>query len=213
MPPISSSPHIVLVSSYCPPLLILSSSPHIYLISSYCPHLLVPSSQAPSRREAQAAGQASSHPARPQACPGKATTNLPLLSNQIIFLQIPNVDDKLGLRPRKPPRRNLSISPVTFTRAFMNNKLPSLVHLQVRSQTWDSETGEGDSSSTCSRKAKVTKHWFLLLLSCFSGTQNRLLFQVRLKVFRRVGRLAQRETEEGKHQAARQEDSELRVRG
>ena len=27
-------------------------------------------------------------------------------------LKIPNVDDKLGLRPRKPPRRNLSISPV-----------------------------------------------------------------------------------------------------
>ena len=27
-------------------------------------------------------------------------------------VQIPNVDDKLGLKPRKPPRRNLSISPV-----------------------------------------------------------------------------------------------------
>ena len=46
-------------------------------------------------------------------------------------VQIPNVDDKLGLKPRKPPRRNHSISP-------------------VRSHCWESE-GYDDSSS-CSRK-------------------------------------------------------------
>ena len=44
-------------------------------------------------------------------------------------VQIPNVDDKLGLKPRKPPRRNHSISP-------------------VRTHCWESE-GYDDSSSTC----------------------------------------------------------------
>jgi len=48
-------------------------------------------------------------------------------------VQIPNVDDKLGLKPRKPPRRNHSISPVRTN--------------------WESE-GYDDSSSTCSRRMK-----------------------------------------------------------
>ena len=51
-------------------------------------------------------------------------------------VQIPNVDDKLGLKPRKPPRRNHSISP-------------------VRAQGWESE-GYDDSSS-CSKKPKAQK--------------------------------------------------------
>ena len=38
----------------------------------------------------------------------------------ILNLQIPNVDDKLGLRPRKPPRRNLSISPVRIKKKQKN---------------------------------------------------------------------------------------------
>ena len=51
-------------------------------------------------------------------------------------VQIPNVDDKLGLKPRKPPRRNHSISP-------------------VRAHGWESE-GHDDSSS-CSKKPKAQK--------------------------------------------------------
>ena len=51
-------------------------------------------------------------------------------------VQIPNVDDKLGLKPRKPPRRNHSISP-------------------VRAHGWESE-GYDDSSS-CSKKPKAQK--------------------------------------------------------
>ena len=38
----------------------------------------------------------------------------------IMNLKIPNVDDKLGLRPRKPPRRNLSISPVRIKKKQKN---------------------------------------------------------------------------------------------
>ena len=51
-------------------------------------------------------------------------------------VQIPNVDDKLGLRPRKPPRRNHSISPV-----------PS---------QWESE-GYEDESHICSKRLKAGK--------------------------------------------------------
>lgn len=52
-------------------------------------------------------------------------------------VQIPNVDDKLGLRPRKPPRRNLSISP-------------------VRTSVWDGEDPEGWKPTKRSTKAPVT---------------------------------------------------------
>ena len=51
-------------------------------------------------------------------------------------VQIPNVDDKLGLKPRKPPRRNHSISPVA-----------------ARSQ-YESEY---EDSSFCARKQKAQK--------------------------------------------------------
>ena len=51
-------------------------------------------------------------------------------------VQIPNVDDKLGLKPQKPPRRNHSISP-------------------VRAQGWESEGY--DDSSTSSKKPRAQK--------------------------------------------------------
>ena len=49
-------------------------------------------------------------------------------------VQIPNVDDKLGLKPKKPPRRNHSISP-------------------IRTHHWESE-GNDDSSIISSKKVK-----------------------------------------------------------
>ena len=52
-------------------------------------------------------------------------------------VQIPNVDDKLGLKPKKPPRRNHSISP-------------------IRTHHWESE-GYDDSSIISSKKVKVQK--------------------------------------------------------
>ena len=165
----------------------------------------------------------------------------------IMNLKIPNVDDKLGLRPRKPPRRNLSISPVRIKKKQKNisgekknisseekkylqwgkrylhwgkkylqwgknlftDQLwkelhfnPTIVTIlwklfsffKVRSNNWESETG--DSSSTCSRKAKVLSPTLKKngqSISLFSGSKDGLLFKIGLKVLWRVGRPVVRE--------------------
>ena len=79
------------------------------------------------------------------------------------------MDDKLGLRPRKPPRRNLSISPVRiynhlkdcFPEKYSVLEFQPISLSKVRSNNWESETG--DSSSTCSRKTKVLTGFQIIL--------------------------------------------------
>jgi hypothetical protein len=56
-------------------------------------------------------------------------------------VQIPNVDDKLGLKPRKPPRRNLSISPVRHN----SHDKHAHYHQQSQSKDYQGHKGEGIS--------------------------------------------------------------------
>ena len=97
--------------------------------------VVTPAPPRPASRVSQATLTATK-PAPPQEKP-KIAPKPALIRPGLKPVQIPNVDDKLGLRPRKPPRRNHSISP-------------------VRTAGWESEGCE-DSASSCSKRPKPQK--------------------------------------------------------